>query len=867
MTMRIFKLLILLLLAIMVSNCSNKLKYTGAEKIQIEWELISNINPNQPGAQAKFIIHNKSKTTLGSSNWILYFSMAPRTIISASDTSYADVMHINGDWYKLVPRNNFILASGETQVVYYNFKGWNIKECDAPEGLYFAMIDADGREKEIVPVDDYTIRPFIREEQITRSINDQEPFPTPEYLFRKYEALQLAGNSNPLPLIPTPQKIKLSKGKIVLDPTFSIIYHPKLKTEAVYLAKKIKEISGLELKLLDEPVTYEPRISLIYKPADIQTNSEEDYQLSISQEKINITGQPAGVFYGIQSLLQLIPFEVYEAKPGKIDLPVISIDDTPRFAYRGQHIDVCRNFQTKEQLLKVIDLMAIYKLNRLHLYLTEDEAWRLEIKGLPELTEVGSRRGHTLDESDHLPPAYGSGALPDVPDNHGTGYYTREDFKEIIKYAHERHIKLIPGINLPGHARAAIKSMEVRYNRLMDEGKESEAEEFRLIDPDDQSIYRSAQFYNDNVVCVARESVYRFYETVIDDVLLMYKEAGVPIDMINTGGDEVPEGAWTKSPLCAELLEKLTDVNDPKNLQKYFFRRIVNMLADRGVKIGGWEEVALVKSENWQYEVNPEFADSNVIPYIWNNLSESQDLAYRVANAGYPVVLSAVSNFYFDLAYSKDPKEPGLAWGGFNDERDAWEIAPYNMFIATTKTGMGKKIDTELEYANMERLTPHSKKNILGLQAQLWHETIKGGEMMEYYLLPKMIAFAERCWSPAPEWGNITDIEKRSVLIDSSWQQFSNTLYYQELPKLNYLNGGYNYRIPPAGFIIQDGYLIANSVSPNLIIRYTTDGSEPDKKSSVYTSPIKATGKLQLKVFDRAGRSGRLSGRKNMQYN
>ncbi len=530
----------------------------------------------------------------------------------------------------------------------------------------------------------------------------------------------------------------------------------------------------------------------------------------------------------------------------------------PDLTIVGLHIDVCRNFQTKDQLLKTIDLLAWYKLNTLHLYLTEDEGWRLEIEGLPELTEIGSKRGHTLDESKWLPPAYGSGPFPDAPGTYGTGYYTREEFKEIIRYAHERHIQVIPSINLPGHARAAIKAMEVRYNRLISNGKKEEAEEFRLIDPDDKSMYRSAQYYNDNVVCVARESVYHFYETVIDDVIEMYAEAGVPLDMIHTGGDEVPEGVWVGSPICQNLLAELPEIKDPKNLQQYFLRRIDKMLKARKLKTGGWEEIVLEKDDNWKYTVNPEFAGTRVIPYVWNSLGGSQDLAYRVANAGYPVVLCPVTNFYFDLAYSNDPDEPGLYWGGFVGERDPWQIAPFDMFYTITKDGMGCDIN-ELDYADMTRINSRAKDNIIGLQAQLWHETVRGTEIMEYYLLPKLVSFAERCWAQAPEWESIPEKQKRGEIMDADWQNFEYSMYEQELPKLHYLNGGFNYRIPPAGAIIEEGYLHALPPNSSLKIRYTLNGNEPDKNSPIFEAPFVLNEEVRLQVFDKTGKYSKVS--------
>jgi hexosaminidase len=489
----------------------------------------------------------------------------------------------------------------------------------------------------------------------------------------------------------------------------------------------------------------------------------------------------------------------------------------------------------------------------------------LEIKDLPELTTVGAERLHTTGkETPVLHPAYGSGPFAKAEGRYGHGYYSREDFIEILKYANDRHIKVIPELNFPGHARAAIKAMEARYERLMKEGKEAEANEYRLIDPDDKSEYLSAQGYKDNVVCVARESAFRFYEKVVDEVADMYKAAGLTLDEFHTGGDEVPEGAWTKSPLAMALLKENPGIKDPKNLQAYFFRELVKRLKKRNLRIHGWEEVALIKTEKGEYVPNPEFASEGVIPYIWNNTFDP-DLGYRLANAGYDVVLCNVSNFYFDLAYSKDPQEPGLYWAGFVDTRNSWTFAPFDMFKTTNKNSLGQDLDLESgsngsQQKNnviLERLTAEGRKNILGVEAQLWSETIKGRDMLEYYMLPKLMGFAESAWAKERSWETIENRTEREKVIFEGWNIFANTLAKRDLPRLSYLNAGYNYRVPPTGAVIEDGLLKANVEYPGLTIRYTTDGTEPTLQSMVYNKPVPVSGDAVLKSFDTSGKAGR----------
>ena len=245
----------------------------------------------------------------------------------------------------------------------------------------------------------------------------------------------------------------------------------------------------------------------------ISAGQPESYHLLAQNGKIIITAaDAAGAAYAIESLSQQAAFEHNRLKP-------IEITDAPRFGFRGLHIDLARNFHSKAFILNTIDQMAEYKLNRLHLHLGDDEGWRLAIDGLPELTEIGSHRCHDLKEDTCLLPQLGAGPQGSkIVD----GYLTRADYIEILKAAAARHIEVIPSFDMPGHSRAAVRSMEARYRRLMAEGKPEAANEFRLQDPDDKTVYDSIQHYNDNTLNVCIPSTYHFIETVIDDIKAMH---------------------------------------------------------------------------------------------------------------------------------------------------------------------------------------------------------------------------------------------------------------------------------------------------------------------------------------------------------
>ncbi|WP_215237000.1 family 20 glycosylhydrolase [Dyadobacter helix] len=851
-------LFIFALLVLTGCGKSGKISSDEAGKIGISWKLVSNFIEPAGHFEAKFTIRNGSNITLDGQNWALFFNMSPRPIQSNKTPQPAIIEHINGDWYKMVAGKDFKLSPGDSITVQYTGSEGIIKETDAPLGLYFVFYDKEGNEQDIVQVADYTIEPFTTKEQILRGTMDLKALPTAENRYKDNLVFSKLAADQLLKIIPTPVKISGGAGTFTLTDKAGIYFGEGLEKEAQYLADKLKELTGTAFRTEKGLPVNPSGASVILKNDKIQISgiAKEAYKLGISATGISITGSDAaGVFYGIQSLLQLVPLESYQKKAASVVLPVTQVEDAPRFHFRSLHLDVARNFQTKESVKRILDLLSTYKVNHLLLYTTEDEGWRVEIEGLPELTSVGAQRQHTSGmNAPALHPGYGSGPVAYDKDKYGSGYYTKADFIEILKYANDRHIKVIPELNFPGHALAAIKSMEARYNRLMKEGKEKEANEYRLIDPDDKSVYLSAQAYKNNVVNVASESTYRFFEKVVDEMAKMYKEAGLTMDTFHTGGDEVAAGAWEKSPMAAKLIKDNPEIKSAKNLQAYFFRRLLPRLEKRNIKVHGWEEVALTKGADGSYLVNPEFIGHPVVPYIWNNVFDV-DLGNRLANAGYQVVLCNVTNFYFDMSYNNDPKEPGLYWAGFVDTRDNWAFAPFNMFRTTEETGMGKPMKEE--FVGKQPMKPEARKNVLGIEAQLWSETIKGRGMMEYSILPKLLGFSESAWAPERAWENVADAVQRNRAIQQGWNLFANTIAQKNIPKLSYLNGGYNYRLPLPGAVVESGMLKANVELPGLAIRYTTDGSEPTEKSALYEVPVKVSGKIKLKSFDSAGRSSR----------
>ena len=816
----------------------------------VKWNLEENTDAENH--HAWFEIKNTGNVEL-KTNWSLYWNMAPREIDPRSINAPVQIEWLNGDFYRMKPTGEFHLSPGDSIRINYAGSEWMIKESDAPLGLY--LISGD----QSVTPDSYSILPFDSPAQMNRTSSDQEPIPDAAYLFSSNEKLTLTETSALSPVLPTPASYQRGSDSVRIDGSTIIQHVEEARGEAALFTSELNEMlqGTLEARVTDDPG--EGKIQFILETME----TEGSYVLDVSNSGgIVMKGDSAGLFYATRSLLQLMPPEAHKGGVSEIYIPEIHIEDSPQMSYRGFFMDISRNFNSLETVKRVIDVMALYKLNRFHIHLTEDEAWRIEIEELPELTEYGSVRGHTTDEEFHLAPAYGSGAETNPEIGYGTGYYTREEFKDLIQYAYARHIRVVPEFNVPGHSRAAIKSMEYRYRKYMAREDPEEAEKYRLADPEDGSVYRSAQWYTDNTTCVCRESAFRFVTAVIDDIIEMYDEVNVPIDIFHVGGDEVPMGAWTGSPICQEFMTEHPEIDNERNLQSYFFKRVNQHLRQKGIRTAGWEEVAQTFHSDGTWTVNEEFADGQVIPYVWNSLWGAEDLGYQMANAGYPVILCNVTNFYFDLAYNKDPREPGLYWGGFVDTKDAFSFVPYDMFQSIHVNAMGEPYQPS-DFDSKVRLSENGKDNILGIQAQLWSETVKGRDMVEYYILPKLFGLAERAWCGTPAWSEL-DKASRQAAFDKAWNDFANRIGQFELPRLDYYNNGYNYRLPPPGAVIRDGQLIANSTFPGLEIHYTLDGSDPDADSPLYTEPIEiSAGTVKLVSVDSRGRISLISEIKN----
>lgn len=837
---------------VLIAGVTNaQTKGFDVNKVYVTWEVVENHHQGKSQSLTAFTITNNNKIALPKSGWNLFFNFNRAIDPQSTASAGVKIEHRNGDLFQMTPLAGFNGIEPKASLRIEFVSGdWVINFTDAPAGLYFVF---DANPSVGIPVTQYLVKPSTEPRQYLRSPNDKIGLLTPEKVYNQNIGIEDIALDKLPKIFPTPVSYQELNGEFILDGNVPIVTEAIFQDEAAYLAEELNKILGKKLSINSSSASR----SIVFKKNELP---EEAYHLDVTPDGITIAASSsAGIFYGIQSLKLLLPVNAWSRVTPSVAIPSVKVEDAPRFAFREFMLDVARNFQTKQEVMKVLDVMALYKLNTFHFHFTEDEGWRLEIPGLPELTEIGSKRGHTLDNKTHLQASFGSG--PVVNSKPGSGYYTRADFIEILKYAHRRHILVIPEIETPGHARAAVKSMTARYERLMKEGKQTEAEEFLLYSPGDESVYSSAQHWNDNVMDVALPSTYRFLEKVTDEVIAMYKEAGAPLKTIHYGGDEVPEGVWQKSPAFLKLKESNPSIQSADDLWYYYYGKVNEIAKSRGLYLYGWEEIGMRKTMldgRKHFIPNPDFADDNFQVDVWNNKIGwgAEDLAYRLANAGYKVVLSCVSNQYFDLAYYKDFHEPGYYWGGFVDMEKPFYFIPFDFFKNVKEDGNGDPVNPSI-FVGKERLTDYGRSNIVGIQALLWAENLVNEERLEYLLLPKLLGYVERAWAQDPSWTTEKDAVNAEALYQQAWSQFVNTTGKRELPRLDYYAGGFSYRIPTAGAIIENEMVKANVQLPGFVIRYTTDGSEPNSKSKIYTQPIPYKGMIKLRVFDSRGRGGR----------
>ncbi len=831
-------------------------RFPSGDRLAITWELFNDAAEGDDKYTVQFILTNDSDTTLPKQGWEMYYSQFPHSnYLSAEASMIFSIDHLGGDLYRITPGDSFpSLDLGESITLQYQMPVTKIKNTFAPHGLYMKT-----KNGEIHPLSNYSVVPFPEDFTFSSRGNPKSNFISAQQRYRQQNDLRNISLDQLPPFMPTPTYWEKTGEYFELNSAVQVTYDPGLEE----ISQDLGDFLGTILLAVDSQRDENAsKINLIIDKS--WQGDNEGYHLTMTPNGVEIrAGADAGIYYGIQSLKCMIPPGQLAVASESIILPTAVIRDEPRFKYRGLMIDVSRNFVPADQIKKVIDLMGLYKLNRLHLHLTDDEGWRLEIPGLPELTEVGARRGADFDNGSMLPPAYGSGGDPNTEP--GSGFFSREAYIDLLKYAKKNQILVVPEINGPGHARAAIKAMEARYQKYMSDGKESEAREYLLHDINDRSKYSSAQVYNDNVMCVCQPYTYTFLEKVLIELVAMHQEADHPLEILHMGGDEVPHGAWTASPECSQFIDDQAKLNKPADLFPYFVKRYQSIAEQYNVTLAGWEEIVMhadPDQPDGKHIPNEELLPYHPIAFVWNSTigGGSEDLIYRLANLGFPVVMCNSSNLYLDMAYDYDPVEPGLYWAGYVDTKNAFETTPYNLFQSVFSDEEGNPLNGAEMGSRAVALRASARENILGIQGQLWSETVYSTTIQEYMLLPKLLGLAERAWSQPPIWANETNDFERQRILEAAWARFANRVGKLELPRLDHFAGGFSYRIPPPGAVIERGQLKVNVAFPGLQVRYTTDGSEPNPFSNIFTEPLALRGDetIKLRTFTSTNRGSRL---------
>ncbi|WP_339708542.1 beta-N-acetylhexosaminidase [uncultured Kriegella sp.] len=498
-------------------------------------------------------------------------------------------------------------------------------------------------------------------------------------------------------IVPKPVSLVSAKGSFLVNTKTYISNPTALKAEAEYLSEMLGSAVGAELPF--EPgKTGEGGILL---KLDENIENEEGYELVVAYNKIIISGKSAkGVFYAIQTLRQLMPptIESGTTLETELSIPAVVIKDEPRFAYRGMMLDVSRHFFPVSFVKKYIDLIALHKMNTLHWHLTEDQAWRIEIKKYPRLTEVGAFRNGTI--IGHHP---GTANDQEV---YG-GFYTQEEVKDIVAYASKQHVTIIPEIEMPGHGAAAIAAYPYLscfpeepttvFNDMMsDKGRE-------LQKSGTHKIVQETWGVMDDVFCGGKESTFAFLQDVLDEVIPLF-----PSKYVHIGGDESPKANWERCPNCQARIKK-EKLSDEHELQSYFVQRMEKYINGKGKQIIGWDEIL----------------EGGLAPNATVMSWRGEKGGIEAAQQHHDVIMTPTTYNYFDYYQSEDTDNEPLAIGGFLPLEKVYSYNP-----------IPDELDKEEE------------SFVLGAQGNVWTEYMKTEDQVEYMTFPRMTALSEVVWSP-----------------------------------------------------------------------------------------------------------------------
>jgi hexosaminidase len=498
----------------------------------------------------------------------------------------------------------------------------------------------------------------------------------------------LAATQQPAPpattiaIIPRPESLTVGQGRFTISPTTVIYADAATADIARRFAAALAPATGLSIPVRVGAAAGASGI-VLRRDARLTRLGDEGYELTTTPRQLTVRARErAGVFYGLQTVRQLLPPDAFrEARVDSVSwsVPAVRITDRPRLGWRGAHLDVVRHFMPKEFVKKYIDLLALQKMNRFHWHLTDDQGWRVEIVKYPRLTEVGAWRTQTLvghqQDGD-------STAWPYDGQRHG-GFYTQDDVREIVAYARDRFVTVVPEIEMPGHALAAIAA----YPQLGVTGA-----------PADVGM-RWGVYAN---ILNADESTVTFMQDVLTEVMALF-----PGRFIHVGGDEADKALWKATPRIQDRIREL-GLKDEHELQSWFIRRMDAFLTERGRRLVGWDEIL----------------EGGLAPGATVRSWRGTKGGIDAARAGHDVVMAPTSNTYLDYYQSRNTAGEPLAIGGFLPLEMVYGFEP---------------VPPDLE--------PEFRAHILGAQAQLWTEYMPGPKQVEYMAFPRLTALAEVLWT------------------------------------------------------------------------------------------------------------------------
>ncbi len=552
-------------------------------------------------------------------------------------------------------------------------------------------------------------------------------------------------------IIPKPLEQTLTKGSFVFQKEISLVSNSEFISTSEYLTLFLEKEVGISL--------HEESQQKIFLNINEKISHEEGYELHITPNQILIDAKTEkGAFYGVQTLLQLFPIEINREKP--IALPCLKIKDQPQFLYRGMHLDVARHMYSVNFIKKYIDLMSQLKMNTFHWHLTEDQGWRIEIKKYPKLQEIAAYRKETL-----------IGHYSDQPHQFDGkrygGYYTQEQIKDIVAYAQQRQITVIPEIEMPGHSQAAIAAYPELGCALTG---------LRQAQSDNSATQKPIEVATkwgvfEEVYCPS-EKTFQFLEDVIDEVVQLF-----PGKYIHIGGDEAPKTRWKNCSYCQTLIRK-KGLKDEHGLQSYFIQRMEKYINSKGKQIIGWDEIL-------EGGLAP-----NATVMSWRGTKGAVD----AAKEGHDVILTPTSHCYFDYYQSDNENEP-LAIGGFLPLEKVYAFNPIP-----------------------EELNEEESKYVLGAQGNVWTEYMPDEKKVEYMAFPRAIALSEVLWS-SPEKRDyknfITRLERFQKRLDQQNVNYANHIY-EVTGELKNTDGKLTYEL--------------NTTSNTYPIYFSTDGGYPNRE-------------------------------------